>query len=62
MPAKYAEASNKVFPAGILPPDTQAVKATTTNELSKVPNKQRLRERSATKAIFSERVSSEFGK
>jgi len=38
------------------------VKAMPTNEVSKVPNKQRLTERTATGAIFSERASSELGK
>jgi hypothetical protein len=62
MPARYAEASNKVFHSRILLLDTPAVKATTTNEVSRVPNKQRLTERSATRAIFSERASSELAK
>ena len=39
-----------------------SVKATPTNELSNLPNKQCLTERSATRAIFSERASSELGK
>jgi hypothetical protein len=62
MPARYAEASNKVFHAGILPLDTPVVKAMPTNEVSKGPNRQHLTERSATRAIFSEMASSELGK
>jgi hypothetical protein len=62
MPAKYAEASNKVFHSRILPLDTPAVKATTTSEVSSVPNKQRLTKKSATRAIFFETASSELGK
>jgi hypothetical protein len=42
MPAKYAQASNKVFHSRILPLDTPAVKTTTTNDFSEVPNEQRL--------------------
>ena len=62
MPARYAEASNKVFHTRVLPPHIPVVKATPDSEVSKMPNKQRLTERSATRAIFSERASSELGK
>jgi hypothetical protein len=62
MPARYAEASNKVFHSRGTPLDSPAVKATPTNEVSRVPNKKRVMERSATRAIFSERACSELGK
>jgi hypothetical protein len=62
MPARYADASNKVFPTGLVPPHTPVVKARATNEVSKVPNKQRLTQKSATTAIFSEMASWELGK
>jgi hypothetical protein len=62
MPARYAEASNKVFHSRELPLDTPAVKAAPAKEVSRVPNKQRLTKKSATRAIFFETASSELGK
>jgi hypothetical protein len=43
--------ATKSFTAGVLPPDTPAVKATTTNEVSEVPNEQRLTEEFAPGAM-----------
>jgi hypothetical protein len=51
MPARYAEASNKVFHSRDMPRHTPAVKATITNEVSRVPNKQRLTEEFAPGAM-----------
>jgi hypothetical protein len=53
--------ATKSFTATVLPRHTPVVKAMLTNEVSKVPNKQRPTEKTVTGAIFSERASSELG-